>query len=99
VSDAPDPSTPPAPDGGQDQGTPRAPRQVTVHRAPRYGVFTATGAILGVVAAVILTFAGSPTTYGYAALLGYLAVMLGAFGALLGALVAVLVGIRVSRRR
>jgi hypothetical protein len=74
-------------------------RRARVHRVPRYGIFTATGAVVGVLAAVVLTSLGTPGGYGYAAVLGYLAVALGLFGALLGALAGVLAAILGGRRR
>jgi hypothetical protein len=62
-------------------------------------VFIATGVVLGVLAAVVLTFVRPAGDYSYSAVLGYLAVALGALGAVLGALVAVIIGIALDRRR
>lgn len=75
-------------------------RRLPVRRAPRYGVFTATGAVVGMLVALVLTLLSGPgDEYSSGSVLGYLAVALGAFGALLGALVGVLAGIRAGRRR
>jgi hypothetical protein len=72
-------------------------RRGRVRRAPRYGAFTGLGVAAGVVVAVVLTFAFPSGRYSYGAVLGYLAVALGLFGALLGAMAGVLAGIRADR--
>ena len=65
-------------------------RQVRVRRAPRYGVFLATGALLGLVVALVsgLTGPGDPGV-GRLKLVGYLAIGLVLLGAMVGGLVAV----------
>jgi hypothetical protein len=63
-----------------------------VHRSPRYGAFLLTGAVIGVIVAVISgaigTGDGSMST---GRLIGYLAMVFGLLGALLGGAVAVVV--------
>ena len=65
-------------------------RQARVRRAPRYGVFLATGALIGLVTALVsgLTGPGDPGV-GRAKLVGYLAIAFVLLGATLGGLVAV----------
>ncbi len=65
-------------------------RQARVRRAPRYGVFLATGALIGLVTALVsgLTGPGDPGV-GRGKLVGYLAIGFVLLGALLGGLVAV----------
>lgn len=65
-------------------------RQVRVRRAPRYGVFLATGALLGLVIALVsgLSGPGDPGV-GRGKLVGYLAIGFVLLGALLGGLLAV----------
>ena len=70
-------------------------RQARIRREPRYSTFVVSGVVLGFVAALLLTFTQPEGEYSYAAVLGYLAVVLGLAGGLLGALVAVLL----TRRR
>jgi hypothetical protein len=71
---------------------PRVTRQVRVRRAPRYGAFLGTGAVVGLLAALVggLTGPGDPSV-GRGPLVGYLALSLGLLGALLGGGVAVLI--------
>ncbi len=62
-----------------------------MRRAPRYPVFLATGAVVGVALALVFGLGGAtPTTMGRGPLVGYLSIALGLFGALLGAVVALL---------
>lgn len=73
-----------------DHDLDKAPRG-RARRAPRYVPFLATGALLGLVAAVVLAFALPPVPrLGTGSVLGYLAFVLGLVGALLGGAVAVL---------
>lgn len=59
-------------------------------RAPRYGAFVSTGALLGLVAAVVLTLVlPSVEQLDTRAALGYLGLVLGLVGGLVGAAVAV----------
>jgi hypothetical protein len=63
-----------------------------VHRSPRYGAFLVTGALLGVLVAVISGAIGTGDgTIGTGQLIGYLAMVFGLLGALLGGAVAVLI--------
>jgi hypothetical protein len=64
--------------------SPAAPVQVQLRRAPRYRAFVATGAVLGVVAGVLVTLvlAGGDSIFSTGTVVGYL----GAIGLLLGAL-------------
>lgn len=66
---------------------------VTVRRAPSIPAFGISGAVLGVIAAFILAFAFTPTEmitmdYSRSAVLGVLLVVLGAIGATLGIVLA-----------
>lgn len=81
--------------------------QARVRRAPRVGVFLLLGAALGVVAALILTFAfdgadeQSPFTtvqYGTGQVFGFLVLMCVPIGVALGGLVAVILDRTVGRR-
>jgi len=73
-------------------------RRLRVRRAPRYGVFLATGALVGLVVALITGSVGpvDPQT-GRAKLIGYLAMGLMLLGGLAGGVVAVALE-RFSRR-
>lgn len=79
---------------------------VTVRRAPRYGRFITLGAILGAVAALILTFAfsGEPTIEGEliefdkGQVFGFLLLICATIGVALGALVALLIDRSTARR-
>jgi hypothetical protein len=83
--------------------------RVTVRRAPKVWGFLALGAIIGVVAALILTFAFRPadggptvtedgTAFGLTQVFGFLLVCLVPIGAALGALVAIVLDRVLSRR-
>lgn len=64
-------------------------------REPRYVAFLVTGAVVGVVAAALLTFLGEPgQQYTQASLFGYLATILGVLGGLAAGAVAVLLARR-----
>ncbi|MBA8814970.1 hypothetical protein FHX48_000022 [Microbacterium halimionae] len=79
---------------------------VTVRRSPRYGVFLVLGAGLGILVAMILTFAFNGTdqvstsgvTYSDTQVFGFLALFCGAGGILLGGVVALVLGSMVGRR-
>ena len=73
-------------------------QRLRVRRAPRYEVFLGTGALLGLLVAVVAGSIGpvDPQT-GRAKLIGYLAMALALLGGLLGGLVAVTLE-RFSRR-
>lgn len=61
-----------------------------VRRAPRYAPFVSTGALLGIVAAVVLALVLPPVEQlDTRAALGYLGLVLGLVGGLVGAAVAV----------
>lgn len=63
-----------------------------VHRSPRYGAFLLTGAVIGVIVAVISGAIGTGDgSLGAGRLIGYLAMVFGLLGALLGGAVAVVV--------
>jgi hypothetical protein len=94
-------------------GTPAEPLEtdrtsgtVTVRRAPRYGRFITLGAIVGAVAALILTFAfsGEPTIEGEliefdkGQVFGFLLLICATIGVALGALVALLIDRSTARR-
>ena len=60
-------------------------------RAPRYGSFLVTGAVLGLVLGVILSFSRPSTgQFSQNSVVGYVAAILGLIGGLVGAAVAVL---------
>jgi len=68
------------------------PRRLALRRAPRYRAFIGTGAIIGVVLAVVLTaLFPDDGRFSTASVMGYLAVSLALVGGLLGGAVAVLV--------
>ena len=79
---------------------------VTVRRAPRYGRFITLGAIVGAIAALILTFAfsGEPTIEGEliefdkGQVFGFLLLICATIGVALGALVALLIDRSTARR-
>jgi len=73
----------------------RTATRVQRRREPRYGVFIATGAVLGIVVAFVLTLLSDPTEYSAGSVLGYLVTVLAVLGGLLGGLAAVLA----ARRR
>jgi hypothetical protein len=65
-------------------------------RAPNFGRFIVTGAVLGFIAGAALSFRGDPApSYGEAAALTYL----GLLGAAAGALLAGVVALLLDRRR
>lgn len=65
---------------------------VQVRRAPKYGVFLALGAVLGVVAAMVLTFAFDGTAQPSAAGIRYSTLQVFGFLALIGVAAGLLVG-------
>lgn len=77
----------------------------TMRRVPRYGVFMGLGAIVGIIAALVLTFTGSfePTpggavTYSAGQVFGFTLLYVVPIGIGLGAVVAMLLE-RATRRR
>jgi hypothetical protein len=89
----PDQTLDPAAVPGLDPNTPVYGR---VRRAPRYGSFVATGAILGVVLGIVLSFSRPSTgDFSQNSVVGYVAAILGLIGALIGGALAVLM----ERRR
>lgn len=73
--------------------------EARIRRAPRLPVFLVFGAVLGVVAALVLTAAGRlDPEVGFGATFGYLCLWCVPVGLLLGALVAIVLD-QVSRRR
>lgn len=84
----PDPVAP-LDDSPSDATLARAPRGRS-RRAPRYAPFVTTGALVGLVAAVVLVLALPPVDQlGTWSAFGYLALLLGLVGGLVGAAVAV----------
>lgn len=80
---------------------------VAVRRSPRYGRFLLLGAIIGVIAALILTVLGQPSeaelaeqtfTYSFSSVFGFAALICGAIGALFGGLLALLLDRIVGKR-
>ncbi len=70
-----------------------------VRRAPRYGSFVVTGAIVGIVLAVVVSYAwSSASEFSQNSVVGYVAATLGLIGALLGAVLAVLLDRRDTAR-
>jgi len=77
-----------------------------VRRAPKYGVFLVVGAVLGVLVALALTFAGdgldvSPYTqvvYSQGQVFGFMALVCGAVGVAVGGVVALLFDRSLGRR-
>lgn len=80
--------------------------RVRVRRAPKYGVFLALGAVLGVVAAMVLTFAFDGTAqpspagiqYSQLQVFGFLALAGAAAGLLVGGVVALILDRVLGRR-
>ena len=69
---------------------PRTSHQLRVRRAPRYPAFLVTGAVLGLLVALISGFTGPvDPSVGRGRLVGYLAIGFGLLGLLLGALAAI----------
>lgn len=78
-----------------------------VRRSPRYAVFCVTGAALGIIAALILTFAFDGTSeksastqvlYSTSQVFGFLALICVTIGIALGGVVALLIDRRLARR-
>lgn len=102
AQDSPETPEPPAAAGVDASGelleTQVTSDAVTVRRAPRYGRFIALGAIVGVLVALILTFAfsGRPTGdqfglgFDKGQVFGFLLLLCGTVGAAVGAAVALL---------
>ncbi len=80
---------------------------VRVRRAPKYGVFLTLGAALGVLVAMVLTFAFDGTAqpnsagirYSMLQVFGFLALIGAAAGLLVGAVVALILDGALGRRR
>lgn len=73
--------------------------EVVVRRTPKYGTFIALGAIVGVIAALVLTFAlPENDTYDQGQVFGFLLLFLGTVGVALGSLIALVLD-RVFARR
>jgi ATP/ADP translocase len=71
---------------------------VTIHRAPRYFRFMIAGAAVGVIVALILTFAfPEPAGFDFSQVFGFLALFFIVIGFAVGAVVALLID-RISRR-
>ena len=89
-----------SPTPGTPEERPTPPRLVgrRTHSEPRYAAFIATGAVVGLVAAVVLTFSRPEDGASYASVLGYLAFVLAAAGGLLGGTVAAVLGFVIDRR-
>jgi hypothetical protein len=86
----PDAGSPTSDPGISHTRQPEPSRQV--HRSPRYGAFLLTGAVIGVVVAVISGAIGTGDgSMSAGRLIGYLAMVFGLLGALLGGAVAVVV--------
>lgn len=76
----------------QDRHQDGGPQQFAFRRAPRYGAFILTGAVLGVLVAAVLSVAfPNNGDFSARALFGYLAVILALILGLVGALVAIFV--------
>ena len=73
-------------------------RQVRVRRSPKVGVFLLIGAVVGVLAAIVVVNVGPESGDPTAQAIGFLAVLLGAVGALLGGLVALVLDAASERR-
>jgi hypothetical protein len=95
-SDAPEGSTPDAaPDTAPDPAAVATVRYGRRRRAPRYGSFLVTGAILGIAIGIALSLVQSlrdsdSSEFSLNTVVGYVAATLGLVGALLGAGLAVL---------
>lgn len=79
--------------------------EATVRHVPRYGVFMGIGVVLGVIAAIILTFTGSfeeskalDVVYPAGQVFGFLLLWTAPIGLALGGLTAIVLE-RVARRR
>jgi hypothetical protein len=90
LPDAGAPTSEPGTDGTDEQA--RVAPARPVHRSPKYGAFLVTGALVGVVLAVISGLMGTGDgSMGTGQLIGYLAMVFGLLGALLGGAVAVVI--------
>lgn len=90
--DAGTPTSNPTAEGRAEAPDAAPPTLRTVHRAPKYGAFLLTGAVVGVIVAVISGAIGTGDgSMGTGRLIGYLGVLLGLLGALLGGAVAVVI--------
>ena len=79
------------PDGTAEPGGGAAPRYGRPRRAPRYGSFVATGALVGILVGVVLSFSQPATgQFSQNSVVGYVAAIFGLVGALAGGAVAVL---------
>jgi hypothetical protein len=67
---------------------------VRVRRSPRYVAFLGTGAVVGVVAGIVLAFGPGAGVDDKTRLLAYLCALLAGLGALLGGVVALLLEAR-----
>jgi hypothetical protein len=84
------------PTTGQPVADPAAPTQLRLRRAPRYRPFGLTGALIGVVAGIILAVSfTAAANYTLQTIAGYFAAIFGLVGAVLGLGAAVLI----ERRR
>jgi hypothetical protein len=73
--------------------------EVLVRRAPRYWRFIGAGAILGVVVALILTFAFPPNeSYSPGVVFGFLVLLCGVIGVAIGAVIALVLDRRSNSR-
>lgn len=86
-----------------EQPDQRDPRYGRLRRAPRYGSFVATGALLGIAIGVVLAAIEAMRSSGSGefsvnTVLGYVAATLGLLGALLGGCLAVLLDRRKPKR-
>ncbi|MBB5633226.1 uncharacterized protein YqgC (DUF456 family) [Cryobacterium mesophilum] len=72
---------------------------VTIRRAPKFSVFVVVGALVGIIAALVLAsiYPADPAV-GFGATFGLLSLFGIAFGGLIGAAVAILFDRRASRR-
>jgi hypothetical protein len=71
-----------------------------MRRAPRYGSFVVTGAVIGVVLGLVLSLSRPSTgQFSQNSVIGYVAAILGLTGALAGAAVAVMFERRGDRSR
>jgi hypothetical protein len=90
-----DSSLPAEPSGQPDAD----PARLRMRRAPKYRAFVLSGIVIGVLAALVAVALAPDTGDGRGgSVLGYLAVSLGALGALLGGAAALLLEGRARRR-
>ena len=98
VAPGPDPAVEPGggPPSEADPELPAGPVQLRLRRAPRYLPFGLTGALIGVIAGVVLALSFSATSdYSIQTIAGYFAAILG----LIGALAALTLAVLLERRR